>query len=1587
MWFAGNKLYLGAFNQDQLINFGDADTVLKNGLNEWNKYSLFYNASTKTYYAYINGVLKGTATVATDKYVAPLISNFLANNSYGDAITDGYYREFKIYKNLSYTDFISNLPYNIVPNISDKSLYYYLPLSININNKSFIGNATISNNTELENRALMYNPNALNNNAILVTANEEAFYYGDSNNQIITGEFADQASRIRFRYTNGQIKDTILPVLASQNFSWQIRGNNISGKFKVFNSISAQNADSINILLAPSKLKYASNNRVYSIVAGNSGTPTYIGTDTVLFSIDSGNVAGIIIHATTGLISWSNAIPAGLTKIRVLASNAGGTTNITYIANFQDTLKGFSYTPDSIQASGNNADSLPFLPTFTKGTGAAFTILNPIEGFSIDENNGKIYWTNTVANGVYKIRVEANNIYNTPLIDTITIKLTNLPPSNIQYVKDTMVFSQGVHLKTVIPSVNTGGLPTIFAINNITPNGGNFSIDSLTGEIKWVPTTVGTYTIIVVATNSLGSVTKTIQITITSAGNIAVDYNNAALTLGIKILGNNSKNRVELPNIDLRGAGGYTIETWARIIDANNVGLWRRIFDVGTGQNYEGVILGFPTSTAFGLHASTVEDYTFDFPPNFSALNWNHYAVTVRDSVRLYINGVLIGTQRSNNPTVIFNKNYLNYSNWVIDEPSYNVYQETRVWKYARSGDEIAQNYQGSVPDEAIGLYYYLPFKQAGYLPGSIINPTNFVLDPTLPLFIGNPSYTSKIANAAVKSSITDSSKIVAVIPNYLVATVLNTNQVSDLIPYYKIDSTRQKIQGNFADTLLAGEQLQYSIDTGRIWKNIGFVKNNNFSQTLDTSFKYGLIKIRSVINNVATSRVFNDIDVLVFPNPPTGARATARNDGTVTLQFTPPLIKSAITGYKIYTSAGVLLATATQSPVIITGLNNGQTYQFGVTTINSRGESKLSTLSSPITVVNNILQVTTYTNTIAGVSITPTTNVTAYTNFRVTYQVNAGYKLDSIIINNVKNVDSTTGYTFVNINTINSVKVYASKIPFRITITQNSGGVVTPNLSTITTYYGDTLTIQISPNNRYRVDSVFINGAYREDAKNGFTFYNIQENNTVRVVFKEIIYNKITIEIVGKGKTTVTGGMVEVEQGTSYRVEYRADEGNYLVSVFVDEVLTNDSVSGYTINAITSDVKIRLVFKIQTFTITTSVLNGEIQPTGESTYNYGSSLTVRFSPKDETYVLDSLIVDGELQYNPEIDSFTFTDIKANHTIRAIFNLKSEVRFTIVIRSNTGGVVSPSVNQLVSYGGSLRVSWVINPGYVLDSLLIGGKNNTDSVNGYTFTDVRGQQSIYIKFKLRTFTIISSAGLHGSINPLGISIVNYGASKTFILLPNAGYETDSLYINGSIVSKPADNIYTFNNVLTNKTIYVTFKVVTINPTPCTGTKQTPNIVRVTDALKSDITTFATQRWYLAGTIKDSTTNNTYTPTDAGVYTLLGVDATGCESNISKKYYYSKSCIIPTGRLGNGANIQTDIVGNANIMVIKWCTDLIQGEVRVQVLDISGEQIEDKKIPASFGTYILNKQQIQSKKFIIKVIDNNGEIIQISDVVNN
>jgi uncharacterized repeat protein (TIGR01451 family) len=83
-----------------------------------------------------------------------------------------------------------------------------------------------------------------------------------------------------------------------------------------------------------------------------------------------------------------------------------------------------------------------------------------------------------------------------------------------------------------------------------------------------------------------------------------------------------------------------------------------------------------------------------------------------------------------------------------------------------------------------------------------------------------------------------------------------------------------------------------------------------------------------------------------------------------------------------------------------------------------------------------------------------------------------------------------------------------------------------------------------------------------------------------------------------------------------------------------------------------------------------------------------------------------------------------------------------------------------------------------------------------------------------------YTITSTAGAGGSINPNGNVNVYTGNSQSFTITPDTGMKIDDVLVDGTSIG--AITNYTFNNVITNHTISATFSHITHTITATAGT---------------------------------------------------------------------------------------------------------------------------------------------------------------------
>ena len=608
------------------------------------------------------------------------------------------------------------------------------------------------------------------------------------------------------------------------------------------------------------------------------------------------------------------------------------------------------------------------------------------------------------------------------------------------------------------------------------------------------------------------------------------------------------------------------------------------------------------------------------------------------------------------------------------------------------------------------------------------------------------------------------------------------------------------------------------------------------------------------------------------------------------------------------------------------------------------------------------------------GGTITPSGNIFIPNDSSQQFSItnNPGYVLDKIWVNN-SSVDSTNSYTFYNVTGDSTIEVFFKIDTFIITTYYNNGGAINPAGTNTITYF-DSLVYSISPDLGYYVDSLFIDENIIPNATE-YTFKNVLKNTSIRGVFKQKTFT--IVASTNEGGSISPIGIDTVIYGSNKPYQITADEGYYLDSLIVDEINV-EKTGQYNFLNVIANHSIRAVFKKRKYTIRAiAFANGQISPAGDTAIFYNDAITYTITP-NIGYNIEKILLDG-VPININTNTVTLRNINAGHTIQVSFIIK---KFTINITKGLNGRTTPSVSSIqVNYGADTNILIIPNNGYTIDTLKI---DNIITPEKYviSFTKVNANHTVYVSFKIaqiiKTYTILASSNSGGIISPVGTSIINSGESISYTITPNSGYILDSLIVDNIQVTNALT--YTFSNVTANHTIKGVFKIDCAN-----YTKRTPVIVRTSNNLSSDLT-FASYTWYRDGVLQSTITNNVYTPSVAGVYTLMGTENTACLSNLSKKYYYASTCITPTGRVGNGAYIQGNIIGENNQIIVKWCTEILQENIIIRVIDLNGVLLNEQIIPANLGTYIIYKQSIKSKQFIIQVLDNKGDLLQLSDIIN-
>ena len=498
------------------------------------------------------------------------------------------------------------------------------------------------------------------------------------------------------------------------------------------------------------------------------------------------------------------------------------------------------------------------------------------------------------------------------------------------------------------------------------------------------------------------------------------------------------------------------------------------------------------------------------------------------------------------------------------------------------------------------------------------------------------------------------------------------------------------------------------------------------------------------------------------------------------------------------------------------------------------------------------------------------------------------------------------------------------SGVVYTIDANAGTGGSINPT-GPATVIVGANKSYAITANNGYYISDVKVDNN-SVGAVSTFTFNHVISNHTISATFNPITF--VITASAGTGGTISPSGEVTVNSGTNRTFNITPGNGFKIIDVKVDNISAG-TVSSYTFSNVTSNHIISATFApLVTYTITSSAgPGGSINPLGILTVGGGTNQTYVITPDIGYRIADVTIDDIP---SGAIATYTFNNITANHTISVTFSVTPT--YTITSGAGTGGSIDP--NGTVTVNEASNQTFLISPnsGYRISEVLV-DNNPVGALSNYTFSNITSNHTISASFSpIPAYSITASSGAGGSIDPSGTVTVYEGANRSFTFSANFGYQISDVKVDNN--SMGIMSSYTFNNIIANHTINVSFALVTYTITGSAGaggsispsgiltlnhgTNQTYNITtntgyRISD-VKVDNNSIGAVSTY---TFNNVTSNHTISATFSIInYTITGTAGTGGTINpqgaVIVNYGTSKTFSINTNIGYNVSDVLIDDV---------------------------------------------------------------------------
>ena len=291
--------------------------------------------------------------------------------------------------------------------------------------------------------------------------------------------------------------------------------------------------------VAPSSLTYSSNPAVYTVgTAITPNSPSHGGGAVVYYSVSPALPPGLALSSSTGVISGTPATITPVATYTVTATNTGGSTTAGVTITVNDVApSGLTYSSNPAVYSVGTA--IPAnTPSHAGGAVVSYAVSPALPaGLSLSTTTGVISGTPTTVTALATYTVTATNTGGSTTVG-VTITVDDVAPSGLTYSTNPAVYTKGVTIAPNTPS-HGGGTVVSYSVSPALPAG--LALSPTSGVISGTPTTItGLATYTVTATNTGGSTTAGVTITVNDAAPTGLTYpsNPAVYTVGTAIPSN-----------------------------------------------------------------------------------------------------------------------------------------------------------------------------------------------------------------------------------------------------------------------------------------------------------------------------------------------------------------------------------------------------------------------------------------------------------------------------------------------------------------------------------------------------------------------------------------------------------------------------------------------------------------------------------------------------------------------------------------------------------------------------------------------------------------------------------------------------------------------------------------------------------------------------------------------------------------------------------------------------------------------------------------------------------------------------------------